>query len=134
MHVVDFIQLACLPILLFVFLFDTHHVEEWVLPSAMSVGVFFDAFQHSNIKMDMSKPWNKMWHMLFNNPHFHVWHHTREGHQYDGNYGNTLLVWDRLFGTDVTQAHIPEELGISAEQALVNTPVSLQLLRARQSK
>ncbi|MBM74150.1 MAG: hypothetical protein CMK59_02010 [Proteobacteria bacterium] len=134
MHVVDFIQLGCLPIFLFVFLFDTHQVEDWVLPYAMTVGVFFDAFQHSNIKMDMTKPWNKLWHLLLNNPHFHVWHHTREGHRYDGNYGNTLVVWDRLFGTDVTQSHIPEQLGISSEQALVNSPLSLQLLRSRASQ
>ena len=54
--------------------------------------------------------------MLLNNPHFHVWHHTRDGTEIDGNYGNSLLIWDRLFGTDVTQDKIPLELGITAEQ------------------
>ena len=73
----------------------------------------------------------KIWHMLLNNPHFHVWHHTRDGMKIDGNYGNSLLIWDRLFGTDVTQDNIPSNLGIAADQALQNDPISLQMLRSR---
>jgi sterol desaturase/sphingolipid hydroxylase (fatty acid hydroxylase superfamily) len=131
MHAVDFLQLALLPILLFGVLMDTRSFADWVIPAAMSVGVFFDAFQHANIRMDLAKPWSRAWHMLLNNPHFHVWHHTRDGELRDGNYGNSLLVWDRLFGTDVTRPELPSALGIPDGQALRNDPLGLQLLRPR---
>ena len=116
---------------LLVILFDTRSFEEWVVPSVMLIGVFFDAFQHANISFNIQKTPQKIWHLLLNNPHFHVWHHTRDGREVDGNYGNSLLIWDRLFGTDVTQEYIPLELGITADQALQNDPISLQMLRSR---
>ena len=40
------------------------------------------------------------------------------------------LIWDRLFGTDVTQESIPLD-GNATEQALQNDPLSLQMLRSR---
>ena len=131
MHVVDFLQLAMLPIIWFGIIIDTADFATWVIPSALGVGVLMDAFQHANIQMDMRKPWNRAWHMFFNNPHFHVWHHTREGPEIYGNYGNTLLIWDRLFGTEITQSYVPPSLGISSDQALENSPLGLQLLRRR---
>jgi len=129
MHAVDFVQLSLLPILLFGVFFDIRGFNAQVLPTALMLGVFLDAFQHANIKMDMSRPWNRCWHLFFNNPHFHVWHHTREGSKIDGNYGNCLLIWDRLFGTDVTQKEPPTLLGVCVEDALRNDPIGLQLLR-----
>ena len=129
MHVLDFLQLALVPMLLFGVCLDVRGWADWVLPAALSVGVFFDAFQHANLRFDVSKPWNRAWHKIFNNPHFHVWHHTREGAVKDGNYGNSLVIWDRLFGTEVTESTIPPLLGVTAEKSLVNDPLSLQLLR-----
>ena len=129
LHVLDFLQLAMVPMLLFGVLLDVRDWAEWVLPAALSVGVFFDAFQHANLRFELSKPWNRAWHKVFNNPHFHVWHHTREGAIKDGNYGNSLVIWDRLFGTEVTESTIPPLLGVTAEKSLVNDPLSLQLLR-----
>ena len=77
-------------------------------------------------------------------PALHAWHHTRQGHLFDGNYGNTMLVWDRLFGSEVTQPELPESFGIGADQALMGTRehtlsplrmgravVGMQLLRPR---
>jgi len=32
-------------------------------------------------------------------PSFHRFHHSRERHQSDANYGQILTLWDRLFGT-----------------------------------
>jgi sterol desaturase/sphingolipid hydroxylase (fatty acid hydroxylase superfamily) len=32
-------------------------------------------------------------------PGFHRFHHSREQHQSDANYGQVLVLWDRLFGT-----------------------------------
>ena len=131
MHIVDFLQLAMLPIVLFGVLLDTREWADWVLPFAMGIGVFFDAFQHANLRFNVKRPVQRLWHMLFNNPHFHVWHHTRDGKLCDGNYGNSLLVWDRIFGTEVTKDHVPPLLGIAEDQSLQNDPLSLQLLRRK---
>ena len=131
MHVVDFFQLSAVPLLLFGVLLDTSSFELWVVPTALYIGVFFDTFQHANIPMDMTRPWNRAWNMLLNNPHFHSWHHTRDGALCDGNYSNTLIIWDRIFGTEVTRPTIPEAFGLEADQALRNDPLSWQLLRSR---
>ena len=70
MHAVDFIQLGLLPILLFVILFDTRSFAEWIIPSVMLVGVFFDAFQHANISFDIQKPIQKNLAPLVEQPSF----------------------------------------------------------------
>ena len=130
MHLFDFIQLALLPTLLFSTVFDIRSWSEWMLPSVLLVGTFFDAFQHANIRFDIEHPRGKMWHKLLNNPHFHAWHHVRDVEGQDGNYGNVLLIWDRTFGTDVTQDQLPDALGLNISQALhTSDPLSLQLLR-----
>ena len=129
MHLVDFIQLGLLPVLLFGVIFDTAGFPAWVLPAAMVPGVFFDAFEHANLRFDLDVGWRRAWHRMFNNPLFHSWHHTNEGHVCDGNYGNVLLLWDRLFGTDVTRLQPPAEYGLSGEQRLQNGVLQLQLLR-----
>mgnify|MGYP000226985225 CR=1 FL=1 len=130
MHLFDFIQLALLPTLLFSTVFDIRTWSEWMLPSVLLVGTFFDAFQHANLRFNIAHPMGKIWHKLLNNPHFHAWHHVRDAQGQDGNYGNVLLVWDRLFGTEVTQDHLPETLGLNQTQALnTSDPISLQLLR-----
>ena len=127
MHVVDFVQLWLVPFLLFVVLFDTSTFAPWAVPAAFGIGVVMDCFQHSNLTFDLSKPWNRAWHLLLNNPHFHAWHHTRDGAVVDGNYGNTLLIWDRLFGTDVTRPVLPALYGLDATEALENDVWSLGL-------
>ncbi|MEL6348765.1 MAG: sterol desaturase family protein, partial [Myxococcota bacterium] len=144
MHAVDFVQLSLIPIVLFGVLMDTSTFSPWVITAALGVGVFFDAFQHANLRFDIDAPLGRAWHLLLNNPHFHAWHHTRNGHHHDGNYGNTLVIWDRLFGSEVTQPELPEAFGVGGDQALAGTRertlsprsvlrsvVSMQLLRAR---
>lgn len=131
MHVVDFVQLSAIPILLFGVLLDTSGWAPAVLPGVLAVGAVMDAFQHSNLRIDTGRPWFRAWNLLLNNPHFHSWHHTRDGHLRDGNYSNTLIIWDRLFGTEVTGPVPPEAYGITADEALVNDPLSWQLLRTR---
>lgn len=130
MHAVDFIQLGMLPIFWFGFLFDISSWNEWLLPSVLSVGIVFDAFQHSSLRFPLKNPICKLWHTMLNNPHFHAWHHVKDAHLCDGNYGNVLLIWDRIFETDVTKSTLPPEFGITEDQALAVDPVSLQLLRS----
>jgi sterol desaturase/sphingolipid hydroxylase (fatty acid hydroxylase superfamily) len=131
MHLVDFVQLSAIPIVLFVVVIDTSAWSAWVLPAILAVGAVMDAFQHSNLRVDTSRPLFKVWNLLLNNPHFHSWHHTRDGHLRDGNYSNTLIIWDRIFGTEVTGPETPEAFGITASESLVNDPLSWQLLRHR---
>jgi sterol desaturase/sphingolipid hydroxylase (fatty acid hydroxylase superfamily) len=127
MHLVDFIQLAIIPILLFNVVFQP--MSAGVLETAMGVGIVFDCFQHSNLRWDVKKPVQKAWHLLLNNPHFHSWHHTRDGVLCDGNYSNTLIIWDRIFGTEVTRDHSPALLGLEPDQQIQNTVLGWQLLR-----
>ena len=131
MHVVDFVQLALLPLVLFGWLFNTSGFAVWLLPWALVPGVIFDAFEHGNIKFNLNHPATRLWHTLLNNPLFHSWHHTREGHLCDGNYGNVLVIWDRMFGSEVTRAEPPEYMGIDGDQRLEESLIGLQLLQRR---
>lgn len=131
MHLVDFVQLAALPVLLFGVLLDISSFAPWVLPAALGVGVVFDAFEHSNLRMNSRSKVFKVWDILLNSPHFHSWHHTREGKKYDGNYGNTFVIWDRMFGTEVTREDPPEEYGIVEWDTLEESVLGWWLLRPR---
>ncbi|MDP6933209.1 MAG: sterol desaturase family protein, partial [Myxococcota bacterium] len=64
-------------------------------------------------------------------PLFHSWHHTRDGSLCDGNYSNTLVIWDRLFGSEVTRPQPPETYGLEGDQALKFGLLSMQMLRRR---
>ncbi|HJN75625.1 MAG TPA: sterol desaturase family protein [Myxococcota bacterium] len=132
MHAVDIAQLTLLPVVLLSLLLDVSSFHPAVLPGVLLVGAVFDAFEHSNLAMDMTRPHNSAWNMVFNNPHFHSWHHTRDGSRCDGNYGQALTIWDRLFGSDVTGPEPPEALGLEGDQALEHGVLAMQLLRTRQ--
>ena len=129
MHVVDFFQLALLPVILFSTVIDVSTWSVWVLPASLAVGAVFDAFQHANLVWNPKHPAAVIWGMVLNHPHFHAWHHTRDGERCDGNYGNTLVIWDRLFGSDVTGPELPEAYGLDTSQALENSFLSMHLLR-----
>jgi len=131
MHVADFIQLGLVPIVLFGLVLDTSTWHPAVLPVVLSIGVFFDTFQHANIRINTRARWFRVWNLVLNNPHFHSWHHTRDGHLRDGNYGNTLIIWDRFSGTDVTGPEPPAQYGVMEGEALANDPLGWQLLRTR---
>jgi len=133
MHVVDFLQLSLLPLLLFSVVLDTTAWAPWVVPAVLSVGAVSDAFQHANLRWNPQHPMARAWGTLLNHPHFHAWHHTRDGHRCDGNYGNAFVIWDRMFGSEVTGSEPPEALGLEGHQALTNTVLGLQLLRNRRS-
>ena len=129
MHVVDFVQLQIIPLVIFAVVFSETGTADWVAEAALGMGIFFDCFQHSNMRWDVSKPFQGLWHKLLNNPHFHSWHHTRDGQLCDGNYSNTLIIWDRIFGTEVTQDHSPELLGLDGDQRIRNSFIGWQLLQ-----
>jgi sterol desaturase/sphingolipid hydroxylase (fatty acid hydroxylase superfamily) len=129
MHVVDFIQLGLLPVLLFTVVLDTQSWPEWVLIVAMGIGVVMDAFQHANIRWNPEHRLARLWDLALNHPLFHSWHHTRDGHRCDGNYGNALVIWDRLFRSEVTGAAPPKLMGLEPDQDLRNSLLGWHLLR-----
>lgn len=129
MHVVDFVQLALLPVLLFSVVFDMTASPAWLLPACLVPGVVLDAFEHANVRLDIRHPFWRVWDRVLNNPHFHAWHHTADGALRDGNYGNALTVWDRLFGTCVSSDDLPEQFGLDEASKLRNSWWALQLLR-----
>ena len=131
MHAVDLIQLTALPLLVFHLLFDFASFAPGVVVGVLLIGGVMDAFAHADITFDITRPWHRRWNRLLNNPHFHAWHHTRDGNLRDGNYSNTIIIWDRLFGSDVTQDQLPEAFGVPRDQAVKNTALGLQLLRPR---
>ena len=131
MHLVDLVQLTLIPVVLFRLIFDISGFRAAVLPGVLLIGAFFDAFEHANLRWDPSAPLNNAWGKLLNNPHFHSWHHTRDGAKKDGNYGQALTIWDRMFGTDVTEPAPPELYGLEDSQAIQHTLIGLQTLRPR---
>ena len=131
MHVVDFVQLAALPLVLFGLLLETDGSPAWLLPAVMSVGIVADAIAHANVRFPLDRPWQRVWFAVFMTPLFHAWHHTRDGHLRDGNYGNALPWWDRLFGTDVSEPHPPALYGVRAEKTLEESLAGWWMLRPR---
>ncbi|MEM7360589.1 MAG: sterol desaturase family protein [Pseudomonadota bacterium] len=51
-------------------------------------------FQHSNIRVKLG-PLN----YLFSMTELHRWHHSKNIHESDRNFGNNLIIWDIVFGT-----------------------------------
>jgi len=131
MHVVDFIQLSLLPILLFSVVLNTSAWADWVLVAALGIGVVMDSFQHGNIRWNPRHPLARVWNLALNHPLFHSWHHTRDGHRCDGNYGNALVIWDRIFGTEVTGEAPPPLMGLEPTQAIEESLLGWHMLRRR---
>lgn len=67
-------------------------------------------FQHSNIQLKLG-PLN--W--IFSMAELHRWHHSRTIEEANSNYGQTISVWDWVFGTRYLppDRSPPEEIGIA---------------------
>jgi sterol desaturase/sphingolipid hydroxylase (fatty acid hydroxylase superfamily) len=70
----------------------------------LAVGVLslYEALQHNQL-IDRTGIWG----FVFNCPLFHRLHHACDDQYRDKNFGSTLIVWDRLFGTFVSQSSPP---------------------------
>jgi len=129
MHLVDFIQLATLPWVLFSVLFDTSSFDPRIWLALGATVAVMDAFSHGDIRFPMTHRVARAWDKVLNNPHFHCWHHTRDGEKLDGNYGQALTLWDRLFGSHIDMPEPPEALGLPDDQIIALSVVGMQLLR-----
>jgi sterol desaturase/sphingolipid hydroxylase (fatty acid hydroxylase superfamily) len=129
MHAIDFLQLSLLPALLFGLLLDTSSFDPRVWIALGSIIAAMDAFQHADLRFPLSNPVARAWYRVFNTPHFHSWHHVRDWTTHHGNYGQTLVLWDRWFGTAVDAPGPAVDLGLTSDQALAPTLLGQQLLR-----
>jgi len=62
----------------------------------------YEALMHSRLTRRTG-----LWGCVFNTPTFHRLHHARDPEYLDRNFGSTLIIWDRLFGTWVPQTRSP---------------------------
>jgi sterol desaturase/sphingolipid hydroxylase (fatty acid hydroxylase superfamily) len=95
----------------------------WVV-FALSLNLGYQFFLHTQWVNQLPAPIE----FIFNTPSHHRAHHGRNPVYIDRNYGGTLIVWDRLFGTFVpedVQQH-PVDYGI-VRQVRSNNPLWLNL-------
>ena len=66
-------------------------------------------FQHANLQLRLG-PLNH----FFSMAELHRWHHSKTIEEANHNYGQTVIVWDTLFGTRFLPAdrEPPEAIGI----------------------
>ncbi|MCR9276863.1 MAG: sterol desaturase family protein [Pseudomonadaceae bacterium] len=73
------------------------------------VNAAYQFFLHTQL-IDRLPRWFEF---VFNTPSHHRVHHARNPQYLDANYGGTLIIWDRLFGTfEGEQANEPPEFGL----------------------
>jgi sterol desaturase/sphingolipid hydroxylase (fatty acid hydroxylase superfamily) len=71
----------------------------------------FSILQHANLDLERGRQW------LFNTPSHHRTHHGASEIDGHSNYGSSLLVWDRLFGT-LRKAPAPERVGVEGTERM----------------
>lgn len=83
---------------------------ERLLSTAMVIWATHALFQHSNVDVRLG-PLN----ILLSMAEVHRWHHSRSLNEANANYGQTLLVWDIVFGTRnvPVDRDPPEDVGIA---------------------
>ena len=129
MHVIDFLALSMIPVVLFGVLFDCSRFSPVVWIALALTTDAFDAFEHANIRMSLTSPWMARWNLLFNNPVFHGWHHSTDPGEYNGNYGQALTIWDRIFNSHIPHTQPPPEMGLPERDRLLNSALGLQMLQ-----
>jgi sterol desaturase/sphingolipid hydroxylase (fatty acid hydroxylase superfamily) len=131
MHVVDFVQLSLLPVVLFRVVIDGSAFHPWTWPLLVLLTDLVDAYQHANLDAAAIPAWLSRLHPYINNPIAHSWHHSSDPRAYNHNYGQALLIWDRLLGTSLLLPQAAPELGLPPHDALEPSWLGLQLLRKR---
>ncbi len=71
--------------------------------------------QHCNVQMERSR-WLEL---VLATPEVHRWHHSVVMEESNSNFGNTTVLWDRLFGT----LHLPEGARPGLDVGIASTVV-----------
>lgn len=89
-------------------------VPKDVLALATVAAVLADAYQHANIAIRLGP---LSW--IYSIGNLHRWHHSRDRHEADTNYGNAYIFWDTIFGTRFLpkDREPPEQVGIEGLEA-----------------
>lgn len=72
-------------------------------------------FNHSNIRF--SKGVDKLLQYIIVTPNMHRIHHSDERHETDSNYGFSLSIWDRLFGSYIANFDADRKIKIGLKQS-----------------
>ena len=84
---------------------------QWVL-FALALNLSYQWFIHTQ----WIKKLPRSIEFIFNTPSHHRVHHGRNPEYIDTNFGGTLIIWDRLFGTFVEEREdLPPEYGITRQ-------------------
>ena len=75
-------------------------------------------FQHCNIRVRLG-----FLNQIVSGPELHRWHHSERIEESNHNYGNNLIVWDRVFGT----RYLPEDREVDS-LGLINRQYPMGLM------
>lgn len=82
--------------------------DVWVLVAYSSLDLVKGFWQHANLRTHIGRA-----NWVLNSPELHWWHHSPDPRGHRANYGSTLSIWDRLFGTFYwPRGRWPEQIGI----------------------
>jgi sterol desaturase/sphingolipid hydroxylase (fatty acid hydroxylase superfamily) len=79
-------------------------------------------FNHANIRLPLAL--DRVLRRVLVTPDMHRVHHSTNRDEHDSNYGFSLAIWDRIFGTYIAQpreGHEGMTIGLTAPQARPNT-------------
>ncbi|MBL4869971.1 MAG: sterol desaturase family protein [Robiginitomaculum sp.] len=96
-------------------------VDKEVVLLAIEVNLLYQFFLHT----EMPSPLDKLG-LIFNTPSHHRVHHGCNKDQIDRNFGGTLIIWDRIFGSFRAEKDAGEIIyGITYNQPKGYNPISL---------
>ncbi|GAA5314986.1 MAG: hypothetical protein AseanaTS_01900 [Candidatus Pelagadaptatus aseana] len=88
---------------------------------ALEINLLYQFLLHT----EMPSPLDRLG-LIFNTPSHHRVHHGCKPEQIDTNFGGTLIIWDRLFGTFVSEQDAGElSYGITRNQPRSYNPFTL---------
>lgn len=88
------------------------NVLMWVSGMTAFVGIL----AHCNVRMRFG--WLNL---VFNTPGLHRWHHSMDLREGNRNYGENLVIWDRLFGTYYNDDRRTPPTAIGIREAMPST-------------
>ena len=89
----------------------------WMILFQQSVSLIYQFFLHTERIGTLWRPVE----LVLNTPSHHRVHHGRNPQYLDRNFGGTLIVWDRLFGTFADERE-PVDFGTVVEPARPYNP------------